>query len=334
MPDLAHGFTDPEARMRKRHLDLIVNEESRNRALARSRMVGELRHFLDDDGFVEVETPILQPRYGGGEATPFTTRHEELEAEMFLRIAPELYLKRLIVGGLERVYEIGKDFRNEGLSFKHQPEFSMLEWYEAYSDYTHVMSRVEQLLPRLAETLSGQTTVEFRGEQIDLAGPYRRLAFAEALSEHGLWIRDAAELRAALEARGVDTSQDRSWAELADRAVSVFVEPTLIQPTFLIDYPVELSPFARTCEGDETLTERFEIFVAGMELGNGYSEINDAETQRARGIDDPEFLDALSYGMPPTGGVGIGIDRLAMILTGTDAIREVQLFPLLRRQAR
>jgi lysyl-tRNA synthetase class 2 len=332
MPDMrpGKGFNDPEARMRKRHLDLMVNRESRERAIARSRCVRTLRNYLDDNGFIEVETPILQGRYGGGVAEPFTTAHNEMGTNLFLRIAPELYLKRLIVGGLERVYEVGKDFRNEGLSTKHQPEFTTVEWYEAYADYNVLMQRVEDLLPTLALATTGSLTTSFRGEDINFEGPYQRLSMREALEKEGLWTRDEDELRRLLESRNINTNADKDWASLLDRAVSNFIEPTLIQPTFLCDYPVELSPFARTLDNDETMTERFELFIGGMEVANAYTEINDATTQEARGITDPDFLDALSYGMPPTGGLGLGIDRLVMVLTGTDSIREVQLFPLLR----
>lgn len=334
MPDMrpGHGFNDPEMRMRKRHLDLMVNQDARELALARSRCVSALRGYLDGEGFVEVETPILQPRYGGGEAEPFKTAHNEFGEDLFLRIAPELYLKRLIVGGLERVYEVGKDFRNEGISTQHQPEFTTVEWYEAYADYRGLMARVEELLPKLAQETGGKVTTNFRGQEINLAGSYRRLRVQEALVEERLWTRDEAELRTLLEARGVETKSDKDWAALIDRALGIYIEPKLIQPTFLCDFPIELSPFARTCNDDPSMAERFELVIGGIEIADAYSEINDAATQAARGISDPDFLDALSYGMPPTGGIGIGIDRLAMVLTGTDSIRDVQLFPLLRSQ--
>jgi lysyl-tRNA synthetase class 2 len=345
LPDTFHGLTDPEARYRRRYLDLLTNEESRADALLRSRMVAALRRALDEWGFVEVETPVLQPRYGGAFAEPFVTHHNALDTDVYLRIATELYLKRLIVGGLEKVYEIGKDFRNEGLSFKHSPEFTMLEWYEAYADYRDTMERVETLVDRVAREVLGTTTVTFRGNEIDLAAPWRRLRFADALEEHGLWTRDAAELRARLVERGVDVSKDPTWAKLVDHAVSHFVEPGLIQPTILHDYPIELSPFARTLDDDPQTVERFEYFVGGMELGNAFSEINDAAEQAERFAaqqaereagdveaeeGDPDYVEALSYGMPPTGGLGLGIDRLAMVLTGRESIRDVILFPSLR----
>jgi lysyl-tRNA synthetase, class II len=285
---------------------------------------------------------VLQPLYGGALARPFTTHHNALDRELYLRIATELYLKRLIVGGLEKVYELGKDFRNEGVSFKHNPEFTMLEWYEAYADYRDTMDRIERLVPAAAEAAIGSTKVAFRGHEIDLSPPWKRVGFVEALEEHELWTRDEAELRARLGERSVDTSQDRDWAQLVDHAFSLFVEPAFVQPTIVHDYPIELSPFARSTDDDPQLTERFEYFVGGMELGNAFSEINDAEEQAERfamqqGIaggeqGDPDYVEALSYGMPPTGGLGLGIDRLAMVLTGREAIRDVILFPALRER--
>jgi lysyl-tRNA synthetase class 2 len=340
LPDTFHGLTDVELRYRKRYLDLLMNEETRADFLVRSRMVSAIRRALDEDGFVEVETPVLQPRYGGAFARPFVTHHNELDADWYLRIATELYLKRLIVGGLERVYEIGKDFRNEGVSYKHQPEFTMLEWYEAYADYRDTMERIERLVERVAREALGTTTLTFRGNEIALDAPWRRVRFADALDQHELWTRDADELRALLTERGVDTGADRDWAQLVDHAFSHFAEPTLIQPTIVHDYPVELSPFARPTEDDPTLTERFEYFAGGMELGNAFSEVNDAEEQQARfemqavqaagEPGDPDYVEALSYGMPPTGGLGLGIDRLAMLFTGRETIRDVVLFPALR----
>ena len=343
LPDTFHGLTDVEARYRKRYLDLLMNEETRADFLLRSRIVASIRRHLDADGFVEVETPVLQPRYGGAFAHPFVTHYNELEADFYLRIATELYLKRLIVGGLERVYEIGKDFRNEGVSYKHQPEFTMLEWYEAYADYRDTMARMERLIEAVALDVNGTTQVTFRGHEVDLKAPWRRLRFTDALADHGLWIRDEAELRAALIERGVDTDADKDWAQLVDHAFGHFVDPMLIEPTIVHDYPIEISPFARTTDDDETLTERFEYFVAGMELGNAFSEINDSEEQQQRFLhqseqvegeaEDPDYVEALSYGMPPTGGLGLGIDRLAMLLTGRETIRDVILFPALKERS-
>ena len=343
LPDTFHGLTDVEARYRRRHLDLLMNDETRADFLLRTRIVTAVRRCLDSDGFVEVETPVLQPRYGGAFARPFVTHHNELDADFYLRIATELYLKRLIVGGLERVYEIGKDFRNEGVSYKHSPEFTMLEWYEAYADYRDTMARIENLVERVATEVNGTTTVAFRGHELDLKAPWQRLGFVESLERHELWTRDEAELRAWLTERGVATSADKDWAQLVDHAFGHFVEPNLIQPTIVHDYPIELSPFARSTDGDPSLTERFEYFAGGMELGNAFSEINDAEEQQRRFAlqseqvegerEDPDYVEALSYGMPPTGGLGLGIDRLAMLLSGRETIRDVILFPALKERS-
>ena len=340
LPDTFHGLTDVETRYRKRHLDLLMNEDARELFLLRTKVISAIRRYLDAEGFVEVETPILQPRYGGAFAEPFVTHWNYLEQDFYLRIATELYLKRLIVGGLERVYEIGKDFRNEGISYKHSNEFTMLEWYEAYADYNDAMVRVENLVEAVALEVTGTTTTTFRGHELDLKAPWRRLRFTDSLAEHGLWIRDEARLRAALDERGVDTHADKDWAQLVDHAFSFYVEPTLLAPTIIHDYPIEISPFARTTDGDEALTERFEYFAGGMELGNAFSEINDSEEQQERfrrqselvggEQEDPDYVEALSYGMPPTGGLGLGIDRLAMLLTGRETIRDVILFPALK----
>jgi len=341
LPDTFHGLTDVELRYRKRYLDLLMNEETRDVFVTRARVISTIRRALDEWGFLEVETPVLQPRYGGAFARPFVTHHNELGADLYLRIATELYLKRLIVGGLERVYEIGKDFRNEGVSFKHNPEFTMLEWYEAYADYTDTMARVEQLVERVAREVLGTTGLTFRGHELELAGPWRRVTFVESLQQHELWTRDPDELRARLTERGVDTEADRDWTQLVDHAFSHYVEPGLVAPTIVHDYPVELSPFARPTDDDPTLTERFEYFAGGMELGNAFSEINDAATQQERFEQqstqvegergDQDYVAALSYGMPPTGGLGLGIDRLVMLLTGKETIRDVVLFPALRQ---
>jgi lysyl-tRNA synthetase class 2 len=340
LPDTFHGLTDVELRYRKRYLDLLVNEETRKDFMLRARLITAVRAYLDAEGFVEVETPVLQPRYGGAFARPFVTHHNELDRDLYLRIATELYLKRLIVGGLERVYELGKDFRNEGVSFKHNPEFTMLEWYEAYADYRDTMERIERLVETVALGVVGSTVVHFRGHEIELKAPWRRVSFAETLEAKGLWTREEADLEARLAALGIDTSADRGWTQLVDHAFSHVVEPELIQPTIVHDYPIELSPFARATDDDAAMTERFEYFAGGMELGNAFSEINDAATQQARfemqsgQVDgergDPEYVEALSYGMPPTGGLGLGIDRFAMLLTGRETIRDVVLFPALR----
>ena len=342
LPDTHHGLKDVEARYRQRYLDLVMNDETRRDFEVRSRAVTAIRRWLDERGFLEVETPILQPRYGGAFAEPFVTRSNELDADMYLRIATELYLKRLIVGGLERVYELSKDFRNESVSYKNSPEFTMLEWYEAYADYADTMERIEQLVPAVAGEVLGTTRVAFRGHDIDLAGPWQRVKLLDALESEGLWTRDDEELRARLNERNVDTEADKDWAQLLDHALSSFVEPALVEPTILHDYPAELSPFARATDDDPTIVERFEYFVGGMELGNAFSEINDPDEQAARfevqsslvggEPGDPDYVEALSYGMPPTGGLGLGIDRLAMVLTGKDTIRDVILFPALRKR--
>ena len=347
LPDTFHGLTDTEQRYRKRYLDLLMNEDARRDALVRSRMIAAIRDYLDSDGFVEVETPILQPQYGGAFAEPFVTHSNYLDQDVYLRIADELYLKRLIVGGLEKVYEISKDFRNENVSYKHSPEFTQLEWYEAYADYNDTMERTETLVERAAQEAIGGAKVTFRGHEIDLARPWRRVKFVEALEEKGAWSRDTNELRAKLDAAGVDTSHDKTWAQLVDHAYSHFVEPELIQPTFVIDWPIEMSPFARSTDDDPGVVERFEAVVAGMEFANAFSELNDSVEQAERfemqaaekaagdataEEGDPDYVEALSYGMPPTGGCGIGMDRLAMVLTGRDTIRDVILFPALRER--
>ncbi len=315
-------------------------------AVLRSRMISAIRAYLDGEGFLEVETPILQPRYGGAFAEPFVTHSNYLDQDVYLRIADELYLKRLIVGGLEKVYEIAKDFRNEGVSYKHSPEFTQLEWYEAYADYRDTMERTETLVARAAEAAVGTTKVTFRGQEIDVAPPWQRVRFVEALESKNAWSRDPEELRAKLQAAGVDTSHDKTWAQLVDHAYSHFVEPELVQPTFVHDWPIEMSPFACRTDDDPTLVERFECVVSGMEFANAFSELNDSVEQderfamqaveRAAGDvnaeeGDPDFVEAMSYGMPPTGGCGIGMDRLAMVLTGRDTIRDVILFPALRQ---
>jgi lysyl-tRNA synthetase class 2 len=347
LPDVYHGLQDVETRYRRRYLDLLVNEDARRLALTRSRMVTEIRRYLDSQGFVEVETPILQPRYGGGFAEPFVTHYNALDQDYYLRIADELYLKRLIVGGLEKVYEISKDFRNEGVSYKHQPEFTQLEWYEAYADYRDTMARMEELVETVALAVCGTTKFTYRGHDVDLKRPWRRVKLAEALEAEGLWTREEEDLRRQLEERGTDTKADRTWAQLVDHALTAYVEPALIEPTILHDYPIELSPFARTTDDDPAMVERFEFFVGGTELGNAFSELNDSQEQeerfamqqgeRAAGDEtaeegDPDYVEALAYGMPPTGGLGLGIDRLAMVLTGSDTIRDVVLFPALRER--
>ena len=343
LPDTFHGIEDVELRYRKRYLDLLMSEQSRDEAIKRARMVSAIRAYLDGEGFLEVETPVLQPLYGGAMARPFTTHHNALDRQLYLRIATELYLKRLIVGGLERVYEMGKNFRNEGLSTKHNPEFTVVEWYEAYADYAEQASRLEQMVG------SAAAAVAYEGE-IDFASPWRRIRFVEAIAQATgidlLAHREAPYLAAAIAERGLEIpTGDRSWPQLADDLLSKYVEPTLTQPTFVLDYPIELSPLARAHREDERLAERWEAFAGGMEIANAFSELTDPDEQRARfeaqarlalaGDEETQphdelFLEALEQGMPPTGGVGVGIDRLVMLLTGRTSIREVVLFPAMR----
>jgi len=345
LPDTFHGLTDVEQRYRKRYLDLLMNEDVRTDFILRARIVTAIRRYLDSEGFVEVETPILQPRYGGAFAEPFVTHHNVLDQDLYLRIATELYLKRLIVGGLERVYEIGKDFRNEGVTYKNNPEFTMLEWYEAYADYRDTMERMENLVEFVALEALGTTKVVFRGEQVDLKAPWRRIRLVDELEELGLWTRDYDDLKRRLESRDVDVSRDKTWSQLVDKAVTSYIEPRLVEPTILYDYPIELSPFARASDDDPRLVERFEYYVGGMELGNAFSELNDPDEQAERFAlqaaegaggnveaepGDPDYVEALSYGMPPTGGLGLGVDRLTMVLAGKDSIRDVILFPAQR----
>jgi lysyl-tRNA synthetase, class II len=347
LPDTFHGLTDVEQRYRKRYLDLLMNEETRNDFLFRAQLVTAVRRRLDEAGFVEVETPVLQTRYGGAFGRPFVTHHNQLDQDLYLRIALELPLKRLIVGGLEKVYEVGRVFRNEGVDYKHNPEFTMVEWYEAFADYRDTMERFENLIAGVAEELLGTTKITYRGHDVDLAPPWRRVKLVDALKEHGVWSEDEAELRAILEAKGVDTTNDQTWSLLVDHALTNYVEPRMIEPTFLYDYPVRLSPFARRVEGSDTIVQRFEGFVGGTEICNAFSELNDADEQAERfrqqaeegaggNVEaepgDPDYVEALTYGMPPTGGLGFGIDRLAMMFLGKDSIRDVVLFPALRQK--
>jgi len=345
-PDKFHGLEDVETRYRHRELDLIANEESRRLFGLRARTVSEVRRWLDERGFIEVETPVLQPLYGGALAKPFTTHHNALDRDLYLRIATELYLKRLVVGGIDRVYELGKDFRNEGISHKHNPEFTMLEWYEACSDYVATAHRVETMVAEVAERVLGTTKVQRGDVTIDFAPPWNRVTFRDAIREgSGIDIAEHPTREALAAAIGTEPDPQEGWGKLVDGLLSKHVEPTLIQPTFVLDYPVELSPFAKSHRSEQGLVERFEAFAGGMEIANGFTELNDPDEQRRRfeqqaaelerGDEeaqpyDEDFVGALEQGMPPTGGVGIGIDRLVMLLTGAKSVREVVLFPAMR----
>jgi lysyl-tRNA synthetase class 2 len=350
-PEKWHGVTDVETRSRQRYLDLMANEATRQVFLVRSHLISAIRRFLDERGFVEVETPILQPIPGGGAARPFATESWALDSTMYLRIALELYLKRCIVGGIERVYEIGKNFRNEGVSFKHNPEFTMLELYQAYADYNDVMALTEEMVAHAARTVVGSAAVKRGDATLDFTPPWRRRSLREAIREHsGVDYQDhpdAESLRAAAAARGLQP--DRTWSrgKVMDELLTAFVEPKLQQPTFLVDYPTDFpgSTLAKGKPDNPAEVERFEAFAGGMEIANAFSELNDPRVQRERfdqqvrarqqGDEeaqpfDADFLLALEHGMPPTGGLGVGIDRLAMLLTDQHAIRDVILFPQLR----
>jgi lysyl-tRNA synthetase class 2 len=345
-PGKFHGLEDVETRYRQRELDLIANEESRQIFALRARTVSEVRRWLDEHGFVEVETPVLQPLYGGALARPFVTHHNALDRDFYLRIATELYLKRLVVGGIDRVYELGKDFRNEGVSHKHNPEFTMLEWYEAYADYEKTAHDLELLVAEVAERVLGTTVVERDGVEIDLAPPWRRVTLREAIRERtGIDVAEHPTREALAAAMGTEPDPAEGWGKLVDGLVARSVEPELVQPTFVLDYPVELSPFAKAHRSEEGVVERWEAFVGGIEIANSFSELNDPDEQRrrfeqqaaemARGDEEAQpydelFVEALEHGMPPTGGVGLGIDRLAMILSGASSLREVVLFPAMR----
>jgi lysyl-tRNA synthetase class 2 len=341
-PEKHHGLQDVETRFRRRELDLMASEEARELFIMRAKVISAIRRFLDAEGFVEVETPILQPLYGGAAARPFTTHHNALDRTLYLRIASELYLKRLIVGGLERVYEIGKNFRNEGLSPKHNPEFTVLEFYEAYADYEDMAARCERLVDYVADQ------VGYQGPH-DFSPPWHRETLAGAILDRTgidiLAARDRDALAAAMRSRGLAVPEDDTWPQLVDELLSKHVEPTLTRPTFLLDYPVELSPLAKRHRSQPGLVERFEAFVGGMEIANAFTELNDPDDQRRRFEEqralasagdeeaqpyDEAFIQALEQGMPPTAGIGIGIDRLVMVLTGRRSIREVVLFPAMR----
>ena len=349
-PEKWHGLQDIDLRYRQRYADLIANEETRKVFETRSRIVSAIRHFLDDHGYLEVETPVLQPLYGGAAARPFTTHHNTLDQTFYLRIADELYLKRLIVGGFERVYEIAKDFRNEGISKNHSPEFTMLEFYQAYGDYEQMMDMVEQLISSVVKEVYGGSTFTYQGHEIDVTPPWPRMTLRDAIRERSgidyTEFPEAEDLIAEARKAGADIESGMVWPRVVDELLKQFVRPYLIQPTFLIDYPVELSPLAKKKPDDPTHVERFQPYIGGGEIGNAFTELNDPMDQLDRFLDqqkdreagdeeampiDRDFINALMYGMPPTGGVGIGIDRLVMLLTDQSTLRDVILFPAMRR---
>ena len=355
LPDKFHGMADQEQKYRQRYVDLITDEQARKRFVARSKAVSGLREFMVSHGFLEVETPMLHPIPGGANAKPFVTHHNALEQEMYLRIAPELYLKRLIVGGFERVFEINRSYRNEGISVRHNPEFTMMEFYAAYWNYLDLMDFTETLIREVALKATGSLQMTYQGRAVDLSQPFARLTIREAIfqyTEAGAHVDDAAWLISALKKLGMTEEKDKlSSRTLASLQVLYFeetVEDKLWQPTFIMEHPTEISPLARANDNRPEVTERFELYITGREFGNGFSELNDAEDQAARfhaqvaakdsGDDeamfyDHDFVRALEYGMPPTGGCGIGIDRLMMLLTDSPSIRDVILFPALRRES-
>ncbi len=355
LPDKFHGVADQEVKYRQRYVDLITDEAARKRFSARSKAVSAMRNFMVDNEFLEVETPMLHPIPGGANAKPFVTHHNALDQQMFLRIAPELYLKRLIVGGFERVFEINRSFRNEGISVRHNPEFTMMEFYAAWWNYEDLMSFTEDLIRHVASRVTGVTQLSYQGKAVDLSQPFERLTIREAIMKHtdaGANVDDAAWLVTALKKMGKFSAKDKLDARsLPSLQVTYFeetVEEKLWQPTFIMEHPTEISPLARANDSRPEVTERFELYITGREFGNGFSELNDAEDQAARflaqsdakdGGDeeamhyDADYVRALEYGMPPTGGCGIGIDRFMMLLTDSASIRDVILFPALRHEA-
>lgn len=349
LPEKWHGLRDVEVRYRRRYLDLIANEEVRRTFVVRSKVIASLRRFFDERGYLEVETPMMQPLAGGALARPFVTHHNALDIDLYLRIAPELYLKRLIVGGLEKVYEINRVFRNEGISTRHNPEYTLLEAYQAYADYRDMMGLVEQMVSQAAEAALGRLSIEWNGSQIDLSPPWRRAALFDLIEEKsGVSARELATPESAREVcgrLGLPAGPELALSTMINNLFERFVQPSLIQPTFVTDYPTAVSPLAKARPDDPRLAERFEPFIGGLELGNAFSELNDPEEQRRRFEEqarsraagdaeahpmDEDYIAALEYGMPPTGGLGIGVDRLVMLLTGAQSIREVILFPQMR----
>ena len=344
-------FSDVESRYRQRYADLAVNEDVREVFRKRTRTLSAIRRFFDGEGFLEVETPILQPIYGGAAARPFVTHHNQLDQDLFLRISFELYLKRLLVGGFEAVYEIGRDFRNEGVSFKHNPEFTQIEFYKAYIDYNGVMDLTERMLRYVVQQVTGGTAVEWQGKTFDFGPNWPRITLRDAIKHYAevdyMDYLDAPALEAAIRGLGDHVAPGQTWGKLVDHLLSKYVEPNLIQPTFITDYPRDISPFAKRVTYDDFHTERFEFFIAGMEMGNAFTELNDPRDQEQRFLDmqrlyaneddeatplDEDYLRAMRYGMPPNGGFGMGIDRLVMLITNQRSIRDVLLFPHLRTE--
>jgi len=351
LPEKWHGLSDIDKRYRQRYLDLIANTEAKEIFHMRSQVITAIRQFLNRRGFIEVETPVLQPSAGGALARPFITHHHALDQDFYLRIAPELHLKRLIIGGFDKVYELGRIFRNEGISTKHNPEFTMLESYETYADYNDVMAMVEEMVAEVSQQVLKTDNVEFGGNTINFKPPWPRLELRQAIIKYsGIDFDkypDADSLRAEMEKKKMEVDPQKDRGRLIDELISTFVEPNIIQPTFLLDYPVEMSPLAKAKPDNERLVERFEAFAGGMEIANAFTELNDPIEQRQRFLRqqkerqtegetvetvDEDFLLALEYGMPPTGGLGVGIDRLVMLLTGQPSIREVILFPQLKEK--
>jgi len=352
LPEKWHGLSDIDKRYRQRYLDLIANTEAKEIFQIRSRVIAAIRQFLNQRGFLEVETPMLQPSAGGALARPFITHHHALDQDFYLRIAHELHLKRLIIGGFDKVYELGRTFRNEGISTKHNPEFTMLESYEAYADYNDVMNMLEQMVYEVSKQVLGTGKVKFGDNTLNLKPPWQRLNLRQAIMEYSgidfVQYPKAASLRAKMRELELEVDPQKNWARLVDELISTFVEPNLMQPTFVLDYPVSMSPLAKTKPDNDRVVERFEAFAGGMEIANAFTELNDPIEQRKRFLQqqkergkgedeltetiDEDFLLALEYGMPPTGGLGVGIDRLVMVLTGQQSIREVILFPQLKEK--
>jgi len=351
LPEKWHGLQDVDTRYRQRYLDLIANSQVKEVFRVRSHIIAAMRQFLNERGFIEVETPVLQPSAGGALASPFITHHKTLDQDFYLRIALELHLKRLMVGGFDKVYEIGRIFRNEGISTTHSPEFTMLESYEAYADYKDVMAMVEEMVSSVCRQVLGTTEIKYGDNTIDLKPPWQRITLRDAVIQYSkidfVKYPTTAGLREKIRSMNIPVDPEHNWAKLVDELLKTFVRPKLIQPTFVYDYPVSMSPLAKTKPGEERVAERFQAYAGGsIEMANAYSELNDPlqqrarfeEQMRARGTDeeqwtiDEDYLTALEYGMPPTGGLGVGIDRLVMLLTNQQSIREVILFPQLREK--